>query len=57
MWNLIKPNHRNMRVWQLLVLVAVLLVWHFATRNPQAAFFFGEPLKARNGWGRYRYWE
>jgi NitT/TauT family transport system permease protein len=45
MWNLIKPNHRNMRVWQLLVLVVVLLSWHLATRNPQAAFFFGEPLK------------
>ena len=24
MWKLIKPNHRNMRVWQFLVLVAVL---------------------------------
>jgi len=34
-----------MRFWQALVLVAIFLVWHLATRNPQAAFFFGEPLK------------
>jgi len=45
MWKLLKPSHKNLRFWQLLVLVAVLLVWHFATRNEQTAFFFGEPLK------------
>jgi NitT/TauT family transport system permease protein len=45
MWKVLKPNHGNMRAWQVLVLVAVLLGWHLATRNPQAAFFFGEPLK------------
>ncbi|MFL9926249.1 ABC transporter permease [Herbaspirillum lusitanum] len=45
MWKLLKPNHKNIRFWQLLVLVVVLLGWHFATRNPQTAFFFGEPLK------------
>ena len=45
MWNAIKPNQRNLRVWQLLVLVVFFAVWHFATRDPQAAFFFGEPIK------------
>ena len=45
MWKLLKPSHKNLRFWQLLVLVVVLLVWHFATRNEQTAFFFGEPLK------------
>lgn len=45
MWKMIKPNRRNLRVWQLLVLVVFLAVWQVATRNAQTAFFFGEPLK------------
>jgi len=45
MWNLIKPNSRNLRIYQLLVLVAFFLFWHVATRDPTTAFFFGEPLK------------
>jgi NitT/TauT family transport system permease protein len=45
MWRYLKPNPRNLRVWQVLVLVVIFLVWHLATRNPQAAFFFGEPIK------------
>jgi NitT/TauT family transport system permease protein len=45
MWNLIKPNQKNIRLYQLLVLVLTFLIWHLATRNPQTAFFFGEPLK------------
>ncbi|EJN07292.1 ABC transporter permease [Herbaspirillum sp. YR522] len=40
-----KPNHKNIRMWQVLVLLVVLAVWHLATRNPQTAFFFGEPVK------------
>jgi NitT/TauT family transport system permease protein len=45
MWNAIKPNHRNMRVWQALVLIAFFGIWHFSTRDPKTAFFFGEPIK------------
>jgi NitT/TauT family transport system permease protein len=45
MWNLIKPNQKNLRAWQALVLVAFFAIWHFVTRDPQAAFFFGEPVK------------
>lgn len=45
MWNAIKPNNRNLRIWQLVVLVIFFAVWHAATRDPKAAFFFGEPLK------------
>ncbi|MBP1316832.1 ABC transporter permease [Herbaspirillum huttiense F1] len=52
MWKLFKPNHKNIRFWQLMVLAVVLLVWHVATRNPQTAFFFGEPLKVAQ-----RIWE
>jgi len=56
MWRFIKPSRRNLRAWQLAVLVIVFAVWHaltvpglvphfmFADDN-QAAFFFGEPLK------------
>ncbi|WP_019140536.1 ABC transporter permease [Noviherbaspirillum massiliense] len=45
MWNLIKPNHKNLRIWQALVLVIFFLIWHVATLDPKTAFFFGEPLK------------
>jgi len=50
------PNKRTLRVYQVLVLVLVLALWHVATSptllppiyfdDPyKAAFFFGEPLK------------
>ena len=56
MWQHLKPNPRNLRVWQLGLLVAVLLFWYAMTKpgllpllmfdnDRQAAFFFGEPLK------------
>lgn len=35
----------TLRVWQLLLLVAILLIWHFASQSAKVAFFFGEPLK------------
>ena len=34
-----------LRLWQIGVLVVFLLVWHLASRNPQLAFFLGEPVK------------
>ncbi len=56
MWQAIKPNPRNLRAWQLGLLVIVFAVWHALTapglippflfdNDRQAAFFFGEPLK------------
>ncbi|WP_211473320.1 ABC transporter permease [Collimonas humicola] len=45
MWKAIKPNYKNLRVYQVLVLLIFFCIWHLATRNPQTAFFFGEPLK------------
>lgn len=47
-----RPDSKGMlRVWQLLVLVLILAVWHFATRSQQVAFFFGEPwLVAQRVW-------
>jgi NitT/TauT family transport system permease protein len=56
MWKFIKPSQRNLRAWQLGVLLAVFALWHVLTtpgivppflfdNDRQAAFFFGEPLK------------
>ena len=47
-----RPDSRGMlRVWQLLLLVAILLIWHLATRTEQVAFFFGEPqMVAKRIW-------
>jgi len=33
-----------LRLWQTLLLAAVLLVWHVAALDRQVAFFFGQPL-------------
>lgn len=55
-WRLLKPNPRNLRAWQLAVLVLVFVTWHLLTTpgllppflfadDRQAAFFFGEPVK------------
>jgi NitT/TauT family transport system permease protein len=52
----LKPNTRNLRAWQLAVLVLVFAAWHLLTTpglippflfsdDRQAAFFFGEPVK------------
>ena len=64
MWKSIRPNERNLRLWQLGVLVAVFGVWHLLTtpglvppflfdNDRQAAFFFGEPVKI---FGRIWHW-
>jgi NitT/TauT family transport system permease protein len=56
MWALIKPNQKNLRAWQVGVLIAIFGLWHVMTKpglipplmfdnDQQAAFFFGEPLK------------
>ncbi|MDH5539199.1 MAG: ABC transporter permease [Rhizobacter sp.] len=55
MWQHLKPNPRNLGLWQLALLAALLLFWHVMTKpgllptfmfdnDRQAAFFFGEPL-------------
>jgi NitT/TauT family transport system permease protein len=56
MWSVIRPHPRNIRFWQVGVLLAVFAFWHamttpglipplFFDNDRQAAFFFGEPLK------------
>lgn len=39
------PGGKNLRAWQLGLLVAMLLLWHAASRDEQWAFFLGEPIK------------
>ncbi|WBY03922.1 ABC transporter permease [Ramlibacter tataouinensis] len=45
MWSAIRPNEKNLRAWQVAVLVLVLAIWQLASRNEQTAFFIGEPVK------------
>jgi NitT/TauT family transport system permease protein len=56
LWKAIRPNNRNLRIWQVGVLVALFAFWHLATApglippiffdsENDAKFFFGEPLK------------
>ncbi len=55
MWAALRPNPRNLRAWQIALLVLILLFWYAMTspgllpnfmfdNDRQAAFFFGEPL-------------
>ncbi len=39
------PSDRNLRVWQIGMLVVFLGLWQLASRDPQMAFFLGEPVK------------
>jgi NitT/TauT family transport system permease protein len=45
MWRHIKPSEKNLRLWQVGLLVFILLGWHIASRDQQIAFFLGEPIK------------
>ncbi|MGE4240386.1 ABC transporter permease [Ramlibacter sp.] len=45
MWKSLAPSEKNLRIWQVGVLVAVLVLWHLVSRNSQTAFFIGEPIK------------
>lgn len=56
MWNVLRPNAKNLRFWQVGVLVVLFLLWHVLTKpglipplffdsENDAKFFFGEPLK------------
>ena len=40
-----KHSTFRMRFWQVLLLVLILLGWHFLTQDRNIAFFFGQPLQ------------
>ncbi len=53
-----RPSARNLRAWQLAVLVVFMLAWHAISRNDQYAFFLGEPVKvAGRIWSWFLPWE
>jgi NitT/TauT family transport system permease protein len=45
MWSILKPSDKNLRVWQIGMLVVFLALWQLASRDQQLAFFLGEPVK------------
>ncbi|MFI5446195.1 ABC transporter permease [Polaromonas sp. UC242_47] len=45
MWGFFKPSDRNLRYWQVGLLLAFLSLWQLASRDPQLAFFLGEPVQ------------
>jgi NitT/TauT family transport system permease protein len=45
MWRHIRPSERNLRAWQIGLLIFILIGWHLASRDQQIAFFLGEPIK------------
>jgi NitT/TauT family transport system permease protein len=45
MWKFLKPSMHHLRAWQLGMLVLLVLAWHLASRDPQIAFFLGEPVQ------------
>ena len=58
MFSALKPSRRNLRAWQLGVLVVFMLLWHAISRNDQYAFFLGEPMKvAGRIWSWFLPWE
>jgi NitT/TauT family transport system permease protein len=58
MFSALKPSRRNLRAWQLGVLVVFMLLWHAISRNDQYAFFLGEPIKvAGRIWSWFLPWE
>ena len=45
MWRVLKPSGKNLRYWQVGVLLAFTVLWQLVSRNDQYAFFLGEPVK------------
>ncbi len=63
LWARVRPQHGNLRTWQVVMMIAFFALWHVMTvpgivpplyfDDPsKAAFFFGEPLKVLS-----RVWE
>jgi NitT/TauT family transport system permease protein len=44
MWRAIKPSEKNLRYWQVGLLVVVIAVWQLLSRDQQYAFFLGDPV-------------
>jgi NitT/TauT family transport system permease protein len=44
MWGALRPTERNLRYWQVGLLVVVIAVWELLSRDQQYAFFLGDPV-------------
>jgi NitT/TauT family transport system permease protein len=44
MWGAFKPSEKNLRYWQVGLLIAVIALWQLLSRDQQYAFFLGEPV-------------
>jgi NitT/TauT family transport system permease protein len=44
MWRAIRPSEKNLRYWQVGLLVVVIAVWQLLSRDQQYAFFLGDPV-------------
>ena len=57
MFQRLRPSESNLRIWQVGVLIAVLALWQFASRDAQMAFFLGEPAQvAGRIWSWFMPW-
>ena len=45
MWNALRPSEKNLRAWQIGLLLVLLVGWHLLSRNEQTAFFLGQPVQ------------
>jgi NitT/TauT family transport system permease protein len=45
LWQRLKPQAGNLRLWQIGVLLACLGLWQLASRDPKLAFFLGDPVQ------------
>ncbi|MDA7416190.1 ABC transporter permease [Xenophilus arseniciresistens] len=53
----LRPHPGNARIWQVLLLLALLVLWHVAARDTKVAFFLGEPIKvAGRVWSWFLPW-
>jgi NitT/TauT family transport system permease protein len=44
MWRAIRPSEKNLRYWQVGLLVVMIAVWQLLSRDQQYAFFLGDPV-------------
>lgn len=57
MFAVLKPSAKNLRYWQVGLLVVFLFGWHLVSRNEQYAFFLGEPIRvAGRIWSWFMPW-
>ena len=49
MWRAIKPSEKNLRYWQVGLLIVVIALWQLLSRDQQYAFFLGDPVSVVGG--------